>query len=694
MTQWWDKPFRIFQTNIREIDAVMDVEKVLDDLESFHANAWLINTGGIVSFYPSKLPYQHPSPWLAERASGDLIGDVVEAAHKRGVKVISRFDWSKLHHDVYDQHPEWFFVNKQGKPQIYNDLYSACPNGFYNQQLSFEVMAEVLDQYAIDGVFFNMFGFASTDYSGNYHGVCHCENCQRKFRNQYGRELPEKEDWTNPGWPDYVEFSKQTSHELSSRMRDFINQKRPDVGLFLFMHAGMGNVIMHEINNKINRPLPYWSYNTGEKVKLSQAEYPGKPVTTNSVLFLDIPYRFANEQPEYVGLRIAQMLAHGSNPYVYVIGTTEQPDRRNHAKVREMLGIHEKQADYSANLRPVSRVALVQPSRSESLHPGYKSGEPFTAAFRGLYRVLTESHVQFDVFYDRSLVSKAEKGELAQYDLLVLPNAACLADNEGQVIDTFVQNGGHVVATFETGLYDQQGKRREQPLLECLGYRQITFRREEMRSAVLRIRPEDRSFLPGLEDTDLISILGEFLYGEVREGSQSSFTMIPPMRYGPPEKVYWDHETDVPGLIWQNYGKGRTAYIPFQPDRYYYDLCLPEYRDLLAGIVRELAPRPVVLETNAAPSVELVVRDQDTGKGSPARRMVSLVNYSGQNGRSFFEPVEMRDIKVTVAVDCPVNHVRALMLAQDLPFEAQEGQIGFTLPRLGLYEKVVLEPER
>jgi len=63
----------------------------------FGANAWLLNAAGIVSFYPSRLDYQHPSPWLRERASGDLIGDAVEAAHRRDVRLIARCDFSKLH---------------------------------------------------------------------------------------------------------------------------------------------------------------------------------------------------------------------------------------------------------------------------------------------------------------------------------------------------------------------------------------------------------------------------------------------------------------------------------------------------------------------------------------------------------------------------------------------------------------------
>ena len=132
--RWWERPFRVFQTNIRELDAGLDVEAVADDVVGFGANAWLLNAAGIVSFYPSKLAYQHPSPWLADRPSGDLIADAVEAAHRRDVRVIARCDFSKLHQDVYEAHPDWFYVSPAGVPQIYNGLYSACPCGPYYQE--------------------------------------------------------------------------------------------------------------------------------------------------------------------------------------------------------------------------------------------------------------------------------------------------------------------------------------------------------------------------------------------------------------------------------------------------------------------------------------------------------------------------------------------------------------------------------
>ena len=52
---WWQEPFRMFQTNLREIDATLDVEGVLDYIEDFGAGAWLLSVGGIISGYPSDL---------------------------------------------------------------------------------------------------------------------------------------------------------------------------------------------------------------------------------------------------------------------------------------------------------------------------------------------------------------------------------------------------------------------------------------------------------------------------------------------------------------------------------------------------------------------------------------------------------------------------------------------------------------
>ncbi len=179
---WWRRPFRVVQTNIPEPDALMDVERVTDDILSLGANVWLLNTAGIVAYYPSGFDFQHSSEFLKGRASGDLIGDAVAAAHRKGIRVISRFDFSKCHRDVYTRHPDWFYVSPKGEPQIYNELYSTCPSGPYYQERLFEVIRDVMTRYPIDAIFFNMFVFPLRNYSGVVHGLCQCIHCQRRFR--------------------------------------------------------------------------------------------------------------------------------------------------------------------------------------------------------------------------------------------------------------------------------------------------------------------------------------------------------------------------------------------------------------------------------------------------------------------------------------------------------------------------------
>jgi len=72
------------------------------------------------------------------------------------------------------------------------------------------------------------------------------------------------------------------------------------------------------------------------------------------------------------------------------------------------------------------------------------------------------------VFYEHSLVDKLFEEDHLRYSLLVLPNAACLTDAEGQAVDRYVWRAS-VIATFERGLVDERGQRRAEPLLECLG---------------------------------------------------------------------------------------------------------------------------------------------------------------------------------------------------------------------------------
>ena len=87
---WYRSPFRMFQTNLLDVDADMDVEKVLDFIQGFGCDTWLVNGGGILSFYPTRLEHQTRNPYLARPV---LTG--AQAGEIQGLNGTERVRWAE-----------------------------------------------------------------------------------------------------------------------------------------------------------------------------------------------------------------------------------------------------------------------------------------------------------------------------------------------------------------------------------------------------------------------------------------------------------------------------------------------------------------------------------------------------------------------------------------------------------------------
>ena len=224
---WWQRPYRMVQTNLRQPDALYDQKALAKETRAFGADVLLYNIGGIYAFYPTKLPLHAVNPYM----KGDALGAALEAAHAEGLSLVGRFDMSKATRIAYEAHPDWFVHNGKAEALEYNGTYQACVNGGWYQDYSLEIISESLGTYDVDGVFFNMFGYPNSTYSGDYFGICDCDNCLRRFREMYGKALPPKEDFSDPAYADYLEFKDRTSLELRSKVYRHIKQVNPKVAI-------------------------------------------------------------------------------------------------------------------------------------------------------------------------------------------------------------------------------------------------------------------------------------------------------------------------------------------------------------------------------------------------------------------------------------------------------------------------------
>src|SRR5437867_2249723 len=86
---WFDRPMRWAQLNLTEDDpANMDLGFWLDYFKRIHADAACLTAGGVVAFYPTKLPLHHRSQWLSGHES--FLADLTSGCRKLGMVVMLR----------------------------------------------------------------------------------------------------------------------------------------------------------------------------------------------------------------------------------------------------------------------------------------------------------------------------------------------------------------------------------------------------------------------------------------------------------------------------------------------------------------------------------------------------------------------------------------------------------------------------
>ena len=690
---FWERPWRMVQPNLRLIDGYgLDAKGLVDQVVEYGGNVLLVNAGGIVAWYPTRLPYQPVNEFL----SGDFLGAVVRQAHQQGLHVLARLDLSKNHPELYAEHPDWFQVTPEGEVRrdqtssdsphshreselAWRTMLLTCFHGPYWQEHAFRLVAEIMSRYAVDGFFLNRF----------HHDHCQCRVCRDAFRAHSGLELPLGEDWDNPAWRAFVRFRYEQMAAYAGRLRAFIRERNPrailavdfrltsdapqhlrEAGWLAPLLAENVDIVTVEAFNPLERPMPRHYLWAGEQVRMGRTLVANRPIgviLTYSEVFSS---RRAAQPPAQLAYDLMQIAAHGGQPCVALSGTFDQDDRKALPAVKSVYHYLRDHAESYEDLRSPARVALIYAQATMDLYGRDRVMERCLAEYRGLYEVLVEGHVQFDVLHDASL----DVTTLRRYALIVLPNVAVLSDDQVALLDNYVEGGGHLLATFETGLYDDEGRPRESLALRAIG----RTLKERLPCAGAYLRILDKEMLTGFEETDLLALSGSFWSTAPASDAPQQLIglhLIPPVRNNTPEYAYWEEESEAPGLVLSPFGLGEVAYLPWEVGRLYHQLGAPEYRQVILDLVeRVVSP---LATTNAPSSVELTLHYLG---GDPGHALVHLLNATGRQSKPLTEVIPLHD--VTVWVHGSYTAARELGTGQDLELTKDGSGVRFVLFRL------------
>jgi len=683
---WFNRPMRWAQLTLVENDpGSFDPDFWLSYFKQIHADGTTLSAGGVVAYYPTNIPLHHRSDWLG---NSDPFGYLVEGSRKMGMSVIARTDPHAVRQNVYDAHPDWIAVTANGEKRRHwanKELWVTCALGPYNFEFMTQVHNEIMDRYQPDGIFSNR-------WAGS--GLCYCEHCRKNFKEYSGLDLPEKSDQFDPKYQKYMEWSTERLKQLWVLWDDVIRKKKsssrfiPNGFPDKVVTGQLSDIVFTDHQARSGATLP-WS--NGKGAKELRASIGMKPLGGIFSVGVEEQYRWKDSVQSEAEIRIwvAEGTANGMRPWFTKFGGVLY-DRRWLSIVDKIYQVHYRNERYLRNIAPMARVGMVFSEQNRN-YGGETWQQKNGDHSLGMYHSLIEDRMPFEMVNDRLL----DMEHLKSFKLLILPNIAALSNEQCDKLRKFVTDGGSIVATFETSLYDEAGRRRiDFGLADLFGVSYDNNVEGPMQNSYLRLKkdPATNQFHPVLKDLeDAYRIINTI--HQVKVIPRSSFplpvTLIPSYPDLPMEDVYPRvPETEIRELYLRDIGKGRIAYFPGDIDRSFWQIMSTDHGKLLRNTIRWALMEEPIVEVKGPGVVDVTVWQQE---GSMTVHLVNLTNPMMMKG-PFRELIPVAaQVSIKIPQGKKADGVHLLVKGENPAFDISNDKVILTVNQIYDHEIIGID---
>lgn len=398
-------------------------------------------------YYPTEVGHMH-----ANLKGRDIFGETVDLLRQEGIVPVAYYT-SIYHNHSAKTHPAWRVTHVNGNHHG-NRYWWSCPNNDEYRAFVLAQVAEVI-AYDVDGIFNDMTFWP---------GICVCASCRTKFLAETGREIPRKVDWRNPEWIAFQRFRERSMAEFSQGITDHIKSLK-DMSV-----THQTSTIMHGWTQGYTLGIAAaCDYTSGDFYGGKYQHVIGAKVL--AAASRNQPYEFMTSRcvnlRDHTSMKSeAELTAEAAttlaNAGAYFFIDAINPDGTLEREVYERLGrVARTLAPFTAAVkkhRPViaadkafyySSAAYVDESASADIMTS-GGGKPAVDEMISSSIVLTRAHIPF-----RAVTSATE--DYAGLNTIVMNNILYTTPEENERLREFVRQGGTLVATGMTSLYQPDG---------------------------------------------------------------------------------------------------------------------------------------------------------------------------------------------------------------------------------------------
>jgi hypothetical protein len=674
---WQQRVRRVGQSNMTEHDpAVMNIEEWADYWHAAQADVVYISVTGILAFYPSKVKFHRHGKFLNGR---DFFGECVAAAKKRRMRVVARMSPDLNWGDALEAHPEWAMRNKDGSPQLSGEeprLFKTCMFSTYMDDYVPAVMREVNSLYDVDCFYTN--GWPPLGSLPE----CYCAIC--------GKLAPS-------GTPAYWRAFNDRLFELWQKYDGIAKEKKPES--FYFANLG-GNVHAGPNLDRLGKTAAWFQADNQGRTydepavwgctlqgRVCNAVQGGKVAANVSAAYSTgvVRWRNAAKNPAEARMWLNETVASGMVPYYHFIGSEAGfgEDRRWQKLGTDYFRWTAQHDAHLKTRRSIANIGVVMGQSTQLLYAGPAAAHSrayMRETTSGLYDALLRGRFAFDFVHEERL----DPEQLRKYRALLLPNIAMLSDAQCAQLREYARTGGSIVASFETGLYDQDLRRRaEFGLADVLGIEKAGEVVGTNGNAYYGRIKREHAILEGFAETNWLP--GAQNRVPVKPVRDAVLTVVPGFVQYPPELAYPAvHDTEEPAVVLRESGQSRTVYFPGDIERSYWLTGHGDLLRLMTNAIRWCTYNEKIVDVRGDGSIELFAWETEPGYA------IHILNYTNPNAHHGWldsaYALGAQNVSLKLPAGVSVRSADLLRAERAVPFHVEERTLRFTIPAVEDYE--------
>ncbi len=649
-------------------------------------------------YYNTQIGHKH-----AGLGDLDFLGEMIRHAHQHGIKVIGYYSnmWDT---EAAREHPDWRKQDANGN-NSYNRWPGLCLNSPYRERVT-QHLTEMFSNYDLDGIWMDILSDLP----------CFCPRCQQLYSAASGKVMPRTQD--SPDWIDMVRWQQDYLYDYLAEKRAVVKAIKPDAAYAINFY---GTTYVPPSQGLSFKHLALSDYGSSE----GYTEWHGllfpSYVTRYMQTGMDhgpvevLTGRFESTW-DFTVRPLAQMrfeaFSIAANGGAVCVDDEPYQDGRLEPQVYSQIGDFfseiERRESWLIGAEPFRYAALYHSQKArelnETLNPPWANkpryffqleGNPadsdLVPSLFGTFKTLLEAHIPTAFVDDRP----SSLATLDQYRVVILSNVLPLSSAEAEALRAYVANGGGLVITGGTSLYDEMGKIREKALLTDVIGANIEGRGNSS-FPFFQFHPSPIS--PGLPDRPLPHYTPMWQITVNAPDVQVAATRRDALIETSGELYYHNNkpppgsDTGEPIIIYRQFGKGRVIYCAGLPENNYTLLGHPPYRHILTNMIEWAAGEKPPFGLKGLLNTELVVNRIGADwvihlvTGNPQRN----IYFSNQRtSETIEEPAALG--MVHLSIPSGIQQAWRVPQQQELRIETDGNQAYVVIPNVGDWETIVLK---